>query len=111
MGAARALLTSLSGRIAYAAADKVLKGERQKLLERETRRIEHNVSSAALAALAVEKLPHLVPHLTRYVPAMTQTMVLPLLFIALVASVSWAAALALLLTGPPIPVFMAVIGI
>ena len=110
-GAARALLTSLSGRIAYAAADKVLKGERQKLLERETRRIEHNVSSAALAALAVEKLPHLVPHLTRYVPAMTQTMVLPLLFIALVASVSWAAALALLLTGPLIPVFMAVIGI
>ena len=110
-GAARALLTSLSGRIAFAAADKVLKGERQKLLERETRRIEHNVSSAALAALAVEKLPHLVPHLTRYVPAMTQTMVLPLLFIALVASVSWAAALALLLTGPLIPVFMAVIGI
>lgn len=110
-GVVRALLISLAGRIAFRAADKVLKEERDRLLERETRRIEHPVSSAALAALAVEKLPHLVPHLTRYLPAMTQTKILPIVFIALVASVSWVAALVLLITGPLIPVFMAIVGI
>lgn len=110
-GIIRALLTSLSGRIAFRAADSVLQQERAQLLERETRRIEHPISSAALAALAVEKLPRIVPYLTRYLPAMTQTKVLPIVFIALVASVSWAAALVLLITGPLIPVFMAIVGI
>jgi ATP-binding cassette subfamily C protein CydD len=109
-GVLRALLSARAGAVAFRAADEAVAAERQGLIERESHRIERSESSAAIAALAVDKLPLLVPYLTRYRPAMTRARILPLLFVGLSASVSWAAALILLVAGPLIPLFMALVG-
>ncbi|WP_263626740.1 ABC transporter transmembrane domain-containing protein, partial [Xinfangfangia pollutisoli] len=65
----------------------------------------------AVAALAGEKLAALAPWLQRYAPARARVMVLPLVFLALVLPFSWGAALILLISGPLIPVFMALVGL
>lgn len=67
-------------------------------------------SSAEIAALLIDKLPMLVPYLTRYAPAMARVRLLPLLILVLAFSMSWAVGLVLLIAGPLIPVFMALVG-
>lgn len=67
-------------------------------------------SSAAVAALVTDKLPMLVPYLTRYRPAMTRVMIVPLVILAVAFSMSWAVGAVLLMAGPLIPVFMALVG-
>ncbi|MFB2533194.1 ABC transporter ATP-binding protein/permease [Paracoccus sp. p3-h83] len=62
------------------------------------------------AALAVEKLDLLGPYVQRYRPAQFRVAVLPLLIAALALWQSWAVALILLVAGPLIPVFMALVG-
>ncbi len=110
LGLLRAAADRVSGRRAFAAADLVVAAERKVLLDRESLRSDRAVSSADLAALLSEKLALLMPYVSRYRPAMARVMVLPLLYLALTASLSWAAALVLLLAGPLIPVFMALVG-
>lgn len=63
-----------------------------------------------LASLMGEGVAQIGPWVERFRPAMLRARVLPLLILALVASQSWAAALALALTGPLIPLFMALVG-
>ncbi len=91
-------------------ADGLISDERHELLAREAGRAEQAASSAALAALAAQKLPLLTPYLTRYRPAMTRVKVVPVVLLALTFYISWAAGLVLLVAGPLIPVFMALIG-
>lgn len=67
-------------------------------------------SSAVVAALITDKLPLLVPYLTRYQPAMVRVMVVPLVILAVAFSMSWAVGAVLLMAGPLIPVFMALVG-
>ncbi|TDE35937.1 ABC transporter ATP-binding protein/permease [Antarcticimicrobium sediminis] len=110
LGLLRATADRVAGRRAFAAADLVVAAERKVLLDRESLRSDRAVSSADLAALLSEKLALLMPYVSRYRPAMARVMVLPLLYLALTASLSWAAALVLLLAGPLIPVFMALVG-
>ncbi|WP_370313449.1 ABC transporter ATP-binding protein/permease [Sagittula sp.] len=64
----------------------------------------------ALAALLAEKLEALRPYLMRYRPARLRAMVVPLLILAIAVSQSWAVALIFLMSGPLIPVFMALVG-
>ncbi len=109
-GLARAGLDHWAGGQGFAAADAVLHDHRTRLMARETLLLRDTMSSAELAALYAQKLPLLVPYLLRYQPAMLRVRVIPLLFLALVASVSWIAALVLLVAGPLIPVFMALVG-
>ncbi|MCW9041844.1 MAG: thiol reductant ABC exporter subunit CydD [Pseudopelagicola sp.] len=111
VGAIRALLDHWAGGVLFRMADRLISDERHALLARESGRVEQAVSSASLAALAAQKLPLLTPYLTRYRPAMTRVMVVPLVLLVLTFSVSWAAGLVLLVAGPLIPVFMALIGI
>jgi ATP-binding cassette, subfamily C, bacterial CydD len=66
---------------------------------------------AAIAALAGEKLELLTPFLTRYAPARARVMVLPLVILALAFWQSWAVGVVLLVSGPLIPVFMALVGL
>ncbi|MDX2482187.1 MAG: thiol reductant ABC exporter subunit CydD [Pseudodonghicola sp.] len=110
LGLLRAAADRVAGRRAFAAADLVVAAERKVLLDRESLRSDRAVSSADLAALLSEKLALLMPYVSRYRPAMARVMVLPLLYLVLTASQSWAAALVLLLAGPLIPVFMALVG-
>ncbi|THH38458.1 ATP-binding cassette domain-containing protein [Aliishimia ponticola] len=109
LGIVRAELERLAGGWLFAAADETIRRERDALILREARAPGAD-SSAAVAALAVQKLPLLQPWITRYHVAMTRVRVVPLVLLALVFSLSWVAGLVLLVAGPLIPVFMALVG-
>ncbi|MBP0482687.1 ABC transporter ATP-binding protein/permease [Sagittula salina] len=64
----------------------------------------------ALAALMAEKIDALRPYLLRYRPARLRAMVVPLVILVLAFWHSWAVGAVLLLAGPLIPVFMALVG-
>ncbi|NIZ13194.1 ABC transporter ATP-binding protein/permease [Phaeobacter sp. HF9A] len=66
--------------------------------------------AGALAALSAEKLEALRPALLRYRPARLRMMVVPPVILLIALWHSWAVALVLLLAGPLIPVFMALVG-
>ncbi|MDE3121067.1 MAG: thiol reductant ABC exporter subunit CydD [Paracoccaceae bacterium] len=110
LAAARALIDHRAGAIVFAAADRIVAAERAGLIARESRRAAGGPASAEVGALIAQKLPMLMPYLTRYRPAQFRMAVLPPILLALTLSVSWAAALVLLVAGPLIPVFMALIG-
>ncbi len=106
----RALLDHRAGAVVYAAADRLLGAERAAILARESLRATGGPASAEVGALMAQKLPMLVPYLTRYRPAQIRAAVLPPVLLALTVWHSWAAGLVLLVAGPLIPVFMALIG-
>jgi len=86
---------------------------RQDLLDREAARSpvdEARPDSGALGALLSEKLDMLIPALTRYRPAMARVRSVPLVIFALAVWHSWAVGLILLMAGPLIPVFQALVG-
>jgi ATP-binding cassette subfamily C protein CydD len=62
------------------------------------------------ANLLIGHVDALGPYLTRYRPARLRTAVVPVAILVITACFSWIAALVLLITGPLIPVFMALIG-
>ncbi|WP_273523776.1 thiol reductant ABC exporter subunit CydD [Rhodosalinus sediminis] len=109
-GLLRAGLEHAGGGLVHRAADRAVAAERAALLEREARRPEGGPASAEVAALATQKLAALTPYLTRYKPAMLRVRLIPPLILAASLSVSWAVALVLLVAGPLIPVFMALVG-
>lgn len=111
LAALRAMLEHRAGAVVFDAADRVVAAERATLLARESRRAGGGPSSAEVGALMAQKLPMLLPYLTRYRPAQARAGVLPILILIITAWFSWAAALVLLVAGPLIPVFMALIGI
>lgn len=108
-GLIRAGLDRVAGGILYRAADETIARERELLIGREARR-PGGAGSAAVAALAVQKLPLLHPWITRYHVAMLRTSVIPLVYLAVAFWFSWAIGVVLLVAGPLIPVFMALVG-
>lgn len=66
--------------------------------------------AGAIAALMAEKLEALRPYVLRYRPARLRVMILPPVILAIAAWHSWAVALVLLMAGPLIPLFMALVG-
>mgnify|MGYP000296987475 CR=1 FL=1 len=114
LGLARAWLAALSEARASHAADRVLGLERQRLIEDEALRgpLDPNrPASAEVTALAAQKLEALRPFLTRYQPARMRVAVLPPAILALSFWFSWAVGSVLLVAGPLIPVFMALVGL
>lgn len=105
----RAGLEHRAGAVLYCAADQTVARERSILIEREARN-RADTGSAAIASLIVQKLPLLQPWITRYTVAMLRARVLPALFLAIAFSQSWVVGLILLVAGPLIPVFMALVG-
>ncbi|MBY5972275.1 ATP-binding cassette domain-containing protein [Ferrimonas balearica] len=108
-GLIRAGLDRVAGGLLYRAADETIAREREVLIGREARR-PGGAGSAAVAALAVQKLPLLHPWITRYHVAMLRTSVIPLVYLAVAFWFSWAIGVVLLVAGPLIPVFMALVG-
>ena len=108
-GGLRAVLDHRAGAILFGAADRTIARERAALVRREPR-APTAAGSASVASLAVQKLPLLHPWITRYHVAMTRVSVLPVLLLVLAFSQSWVVGLTLLVTGPLIPVFMALVG-
>lgn len=114
IGLARVALESLAADGLARIARARVRHLRDDLITREAARAPHDPArpdSAALAVLMAEKLDHLVPHITRYRPAMARVMVVPLVILALAFWHSWAVGLVLLVSGPLIPVFQALVGL
>lgn len=110
-GALRALLQHRAGRIAFDLGQEVVARARRRLLDRQALRLDAPLSSAELAALAADKIPLLAPYVTRFRLAMLRVRIVPAALAFVVATQSWAAALVLLVAGPLIPVFMALVGL
>ncbi|MEZ5752620.1 MAG: thiol reductant ABC exporter subunit CydD [Paracoccaceae bacterium] len=113
LGVLRAALVHAAETRAQDAADTVIGQARSAIVAAEARRSDDNTfgGAGAIAALAGEKLELLGPYLTRYALARARVGVLPLVILALAFWQSWAVGLILLVAGPLIPVFMALIGL
>ncbi|WAC28501.1 thiol reductant ABC exporter subunit CydD [Ancylobacter sp. SL191] len=68
-------------------------------------------ASGLAASVLTEQAEAVVPYLARFAPARMKASVIPLVLLACVLPISWAAGLLLLLTAPLIPLFMALIGL
>jgi ATP-binding cassette subfamily C protein CydD len=112
LGCLRAALAYAAEAQAQSAAEAVITSARTALVAAEARRAGDSTFGGAgsVAALASEKLDLLAPYVTRYAPARARVMVLPLVILALALWHSWAVALVLVISGPLIPVFMALVG-
>lgn len=67
-------------------------------------------SSGALAATTLEYTEALEGYYSRYLPQQLIVSVLPVLMIAIVAPVNWVVAIIFFVTGPLVPLFMALVG-
>ncbi|QCO57577.1 ATP-binding cassette domain-containing protein (plasmid) [Pseudorhodobacter turbinis] len=110
LGLGRAALSALADRMAQNAAEAVITNLRCRIVTREALRSGRDLGPGATASLAVEKLAALSPWITRYAPASARVAVVPLVILALAFWQSWAAGLILLISGPLIPLFMALVG-
>lgn len=110
--ALRAGLEALASRIAQRAANRIVTETRLRLVDRAARQAARSdrPGPAELASLAAEKAAMLAPWAARFAPAMMRARIVPLVLLALTAWFSWAAALVLIVAGPLIPVFMALVG-
>ncbi|CAA0121241.1 ATP-binding/permease protein CydD [Halioglobus japonicus] len=105
----RAALEYRASGYLFDAADITISRERAALIAREAR-TRASASSAEVAALIAQKLPLLQPWITRYYIAMVRVAIIPFALVALTFWFSWVAGLVLLIAGPLIPVFMALVG-
>ncbi|MCB1353722.1 MAG: ATP-binding cassette domain-containing protein [Rhodobacteraceae bacterium] len=114
LGLLRHGLDAWAARLTFEAADAVVAGARAELVAAESLRSPQDgarPASAEIAALAGEKLAALRPYLLRYRPAQLRVMTVPFVIaVAAVLPVSWAVFLILMVAGPLIPVFMALVG-
>lgn len=112
LGAMRAMITRKSETQADIGATQVVSLARAQIVGSEAGRAQDSPFGGAgsIAALAGEKLDLLMPFLTRYRPARARVMVVPIVFLILAFSQSWAVGVIFLVSGPLIPVFMALVG-
>lgn len=113
LAALRALLDARAGALAQRAATALVESTRHRLISAAARQDARarSPAPAELASLAAEKVAMLAPWAARYSPAMARVRIVPLVLLALTLPFSWAAALVLLVAGPLIPVFMALVGL
>ncbi len=108
-GVLRAILTYLAEGRLFEAGLQAVTTARERIVQREALATE-GMGAGAVAALAGEKLDAVLPFVTRYAPAQGRVMVVPFVILALAFWQSWAVGLVFLITGPLIPVFMALVG-
>lgn len=109
----RALLALVAETKLQRASETVVAIARQRMVAVEAGRASESAfgGAGAIASLASEKLDLLIPYVTRYAPARLRAMVLPLVILLVCTWFSWIVALVLLVAGPLIPVFMALVGL
>ena len=112
LGLLRSLVGLVSQKRLAEAARSQVSARRSALLFGESATVETSDlgGPGAIAALVADKQDALRPWLLRYRPARLRVMVLPTLILLISAWYSWAVALVLLMAGPLIPVFMALVG-
>ena len=108
---ARALLAAAIEATAGRAGTTVSTGLREKLLATWlTRPAEDRPEAARAHTLATEGATSIEPYVARFLPALVQGAVLPVLAIATMAVVDWPSAVVVVLTVPLLPLFAALIG-
>lgn len=112
LGALRAILGMVAETHAHAAAEIVIRTARARIVAVEARRGAGSPFGGAgsLSALAGEKLDLIAPYVTRYAPAQARVMVVPVVILVLAFWHSWIVALVFIISGPLIPIFMALVG-
>lgn len=111
LGLLRLALSWASERAGEAAALEVVGTARARILAVEARRAGPSpLGPGELASLAGDQLERLGAFTLRYSPARARVMVMPIVIFLISLWFSWAVALILLISGPLIPVFMALIG-
>ena len=113
LGLLRAVCESWGMRRVYAAARSHLSGLRARVAAALAARSpldSARPASGLAASVIAEQAEAVVPYLVRYGPARWRATVVPLVIVLAVASLSWVAALVLLIAAPLIPIFMAVVG-
>ncbi|MCB1971212.1 MAG: thiol reductant ABC exporter subunit CydD [Geminicoccaceae bacterium] len=108
-----ALLEAAGGRLGTAAALSTI-GQARAALAEKTARISPldagHSHSGSVAALGTDKLEAAFPALARFEPVRWRAAVVPSAILLAVFWVSWVSALILLVAGPLIPLFMALVG-
>ena len=113
LGMLRAWAEAWGARRMYAAAREHLSTLRAQVAQALARRSpldRQRAQSGQAASVIAEQAEAIVPYLVRYRPARWKVMTVPLVILAVVAPLSWIAALILLIAAPLIPVFMALVG-
>ncbi len=112
LAAVRVVLQSLGSDLARSAAQTLQNRARTQLLAAAARTspAADFPSSGAFAAHVTEQVDHLGPYYRNFVPQVLRLKIVPLAIVLATAWFSWMAALILLVCGPLIPVFMALIG-
>ena len=112
LGLLRAWLGAVSEGMLQSAARDRLTQLRTEMTRTETTRTTTGPrrGAGAIGALASTKLDLLTPYMTRYRPARMRVMLVPPVILALSFWHAWAVGLVLLVAGPLIPVFMALVG-
>ncbi|MGD9917951.1 MAG: ABC transporter ATP-binding protein/permease [Paenirhodobacter sp.] len=111
LAALRAGLDAWAAALAQRAATRLVADLRHRLIGPAARLdARATLAPAALATLAGEKSAALAPWAARYQPAMMRTRIVPLVLLLCTLPFSWLAAVILLIAGPLIPLFMALVG-
>lgn len=113
LGLLRAGLEALGARMVFRAAraevGRLRRGALAALAARDPLDADRTASGAA-ASVVAEQAEAVLPWLHRYRSVQLKVVTVPFVLLAAVASISWAAALILLVAAPLIPVFMALVG-
>jgi ATP-binding cassette, subfamily C, bacterial CydD len=112
-GVLRHLLEQRAGRMAFSLGQTIVRDWRRRIVDRQsiaTRTAVDRKASAAVATLVGPGLDQLIPWFTRYRIAELRVYVVPLVLLLVLMPLSWVTSLILLITGPVIPLFMALIG-
>lgn len=112
LGVVRAGLGYLAERMVQDSARGLVASLRDDVIATETARASGAGlgGAGAVGVLGSTKLDLLIPYLTRYQPARMRVMLVPPVILALSFWHAWAVGLVLLVAGPLIPVFMALVG-
>lgn len=110
----RSALSYLAGRLGHAASADIRLDLRRRLAQQLANHSPLDIerrSAGEIAALGSDVIEALDAYASRYLSLRLQLTIIPLAIILACLPISWVAAVVLLLCGPMIPVFMAVIGI
>lgn len=112
LGLARVALGYVSEKTLQLSAHALIGHMRDTMIMTETTRASDTTfgSAGAVAVLASTKLDMLIPYITRYRPARMRVLLIPPVILALAFWHAWVVGLVLLVAGPLIPVFMALVG-
>ncbi|MFT3731952.1 MAG: thiol reductant ABC exporter subunit CydD [Hyphomicrobium sp.] len=113
VGIVRAIVDGVGNRLAFRAARSAVTGLRSKAIAALAARSPLDIGrpeSGRAASIIAEQAEAVVPYIARFEAVRLRATIVPAVLFIAILSLSWAAALVLLIAAPLIPIFMALIG-